>query len=50
MSFYDCDICGFFHPTSFDGDCRDDDNRFTHKEIPDDAKILTMGEVMDGEV
>ena len=27
--FYECDICGHIHPWSWDGDCRDDDNRFT---------------------
>jgi hypothetical protein len=26
--YYDCGICGQIHPWNFDGDCRDDANRF----------------------
>lgn len=25
----DCGICGGYHPEGFNGDCRDDENRFT---------------------
>ena len=25
---YECGICNCYHPWSFDGDCRDDDNRY----------------------
>jgi hypothetical protein len=28
----ECPICCCFHPQSFDGDCRDDDNRFPPPE------------------
>ena len=26
--FYECGICGAFHPADWDGDCRDDRHRF----------------------
>lgn len=26
--FYECGICGMYHPASWNGDCRDDANRF----------------------
>ena len=29
---YNCEICGAFHPWNFDGDCRDDANRFADPE------------------
>ena len=29
---YECGICGSFHPWDFDGDCRDDANRFAGVE------------------
>ena len=28
LEVYECGICGCVHPWSWDGDCRDDDNRF----------------------
>ena len=31
--FYECGICGHMHPTAWDGDCRDDANRFTNDEL-----------------
>lgn len=31
--FYDCGICGHFHPVNWDGDCRDDVNRFTADQL-----------------
>lgn len=34
--FYDCEICGHFHPWDRDGDCRDDANRFSYDQL--DAK------------
>lgn len=27
-TLYDCEICGSYHPWNWDGDCRDDDNRY----------------------
>lgn len=44
MKFYDCSICGLLHPWNFNGDCRNDDKRFTFDEIPEDSKIHTMEE------
>lgn len=34
--YYRCGICECYHPADFNGDCRDDGNRFTADEI--DAK------------
>lgn len=31
--FYDCGICGHYHPIGWNGDCRDDDNRFTANDL-----------------
>lgn len=28
-SFYECGICGHFHSTKWNGDCREDESRFT---------------------
>ena len=27
--YYECGICGYYHPWNWNGDCRDDTNRFT---------------------
>lgn len=27
--YYDCGICDHIHPWTWNGDCRDDDNRYT---------------------
>lgn len=35
--FYECGICGSFHAAEFNGDCRQDDARFTLDEL--DAKF-----------
>lgn len=43
-TFYECGICGLYHPWRFNGDCRDDDNRLGHDELPESARIRTMGE------
>lgn len=29
---YDCGICNQFHPVGWDGDCRDDNNRYPDEE------------------
>lgn len=31
--FYSCGICGWYHSASFDGDCRDDSERFTSFDL-----------------
>ena len=49
--------CGDFHPWSFDGDCRDDDNRYSSPEEyaeennldPDDIEVRAI-DAEDGEV
>lgn len=32
-TFYECGICGSYHPATWDGDCRDDANRFALGEL-----------------
>lgn len=34
-NFYRCEICGHRHVARYDGDCRDDANRFTDSELED---------------
>jgi hypothetical protein len=31
--YYECCICGHYHPRDWNGDCRDDAHRFTLQEI-----------------
>lgn len=31
--FYECGICGHCHPWDWNGDCRDDANRFTNDQL-----------------
>lgn len=33
LKFYPCGICNCYHPHDWDGDCRDDDNRFMMDEL-----------------
>ncbi len=42
--YYECGICEHLHLWDWDGDCRDDANRFASDQIPDDAIIMTMEE------
>lgn len=49
---YECGICSCYHPWEFDGDCRDDSNRFASPEdyiekIGVDANILTIRSMDD---
>lgn len=39
--FYDCGICGHYHPVNWDGDCRDDANRFNPDQL--DARFGENG-------
>lgn len=32
-TYYDCGICGEWHPADWDGDCRDDANRFMPDQL-----------------
>ena len=41
-AYYDCGICGHWHPLMWDGDCREDAYRFTTDEI--EAKHGQEGE------
>jgi hypothetical protein len=31
--FYECGICDCLHPAKFEGDCRDDNNRFNADQL-----------------
>lgn len=31
--YYECGICGHAHPWEFNGDCRDNANRFTFESL-----------------
>lgn len=33
--YYECGICGCWHPLDWDGDCRDDANRFAIDALDD---------------
>lgn len=33
--FYECGICGHCHPIEWNGDCREDANRFTNQQLDD---------------
>ena len=44
MIFYECGICDQYHPWEWDGDCRDDANRYS--DPPDNAEIRSMEDRM----
>lgn len=33
--YYECGICGYLHPVDWDGDCRENKNRFTTSQLED---------------
>lgn len=39
-TFVLCGCCGHYHRTDFEGDCREDSERYTADQIPPDAKIM----------
>jgi hypothetical protein len=45
LKFYECGICGHCHPLTWDGDCRDDSNRFTNQELDDKYGVNGWEEV-----
>lgn len=52
--YYDCGICDHFHSWDFNGDCRDDKNRFTYDDLdkihgPSGYEIRTMGERVEAD-
>ena len=49
MKYYECSICDHLHPWEFNGDCRDDSNRFCDDEVPHDSDIRTMAERLRAE-
>ncbi len=46
LRFYECGCCGHFHLDTWYGDCREDDNRYTHEEMEEKA-INETGEMPD---
>lgn len=44
FNYYECGICEHLHPWIFDGDCRDNKNRFGYDEIENDAIIASWDE------
>jgi hypothetical protein len=52
--FYECDICGHIHHWDWNGDCRDDANRFTleqiEKQYGDKFELLTMDDRLDADI
>jgi hypothetical protein len=42
--FYECGCCGGYHETCFDGDCRQDDARFTEDQL--DTKFGVAGWIL----
>ena len=54
---YECDICGHYHPWDWDGDCRDDRNRFSSPEsyalsvgcTEENIDVRTMDERIDAD-
>lgn len=46
--FYACGICDQYHRVTWDGDCRDDANRFTPFDLTDEEleNALTMEEMV----
>jgi hypothetical protein len=54
---YDCEICGHFHPWNWNGDCRDNENRFSDPGeyaarlgVPvKSIKVLTMNQRVDAD-
>jgi len=58
MIIYECGICGAYHPWEFDGDCRDDDNRWDGPDEyaayldmnKDDIEVRTMEERVEADI
>jgi len=54
---YECGICECYHPWEFDGDCRDDANRFGDPEVyaeklginQDNIEVLSMQDRLDAD-
>jgi hypothetical protein len=53
---YECGICGCYHPWNWDGDCRDDTNRFFPDEYAErhdidefDIEVRSMEERLEAD-
>ena len=44
-TFYDCGICECYHPADWDGDCRDDENRFNPGQLDEKYGVFGWDEV-----
>jgi len=44
-TFYDCGICECYHPADWDGDCRDDANRFHAVQLDEIFGVFGWEEV-----
>ena len=47
FKYYECGICDHIHPWTFNGDCRDDANRFTtdiFDQLNDGSVVATWSE------
>lgn len=43
--FYACGICDHYHPATWDGDCRDDQNRWTVEQLDRAFGVIGWTEV-----
>lgn len=43
--FYECGCCGMYHPAQFNGDCRDDANRYAPEDLPDGWEEMRQEEL-----
>jgi hypothetical protein len=48
--FYECGICNSYHPVLWDGDCRDDENRFNHDDLNDKYGFIGWVEIPEASV
>jgi len=39
-TFIECGCCGHYHREDFRGDCREDSERYTVDQLPDDAELI----------
>ena len=42
--YYECGICEHLHPWNWNGDCREDANRFTLEQVEGNTQIRTWEE------
>lgn len=46
-TFIECGCCGAYHQTDFEGDCREDSERYW--DLPDDAEVVYLDDDKDDE-